>query len=79
MKKIGKLVGKRIKRVRTDRGLSQTDFGDKIGVTFQYVYCLENSIRRPSQSLVIAIGAVFGEDKEAGEILSDWLRTGRKG
>lgn len=72
MKKIGVGIGKRIKKVRSDRGLSQEAFGAQIGVSQRYVGMMEKGQRKPSQGLVIAISAVFGVD-------ADWLRTGRKG
>lgn len=70
LKKINAGVGKRIKQVRTQNGLSQEAFGARIGVGQTYIGMLEKGQRKPSQGLVIAISAVFGVD-------GNWLRAGR--
>jgi transcriptional regulator with XRE-family HTH domain len=71
MKKINGKVGERIKRIREDRGLTQADFGEVVGVSQRYVGMMEQGLRKPSKGLIIAICARFGENE-------DWLCSGRK-
>ena len=63
-------VGKRIKSVRAEMGLSQAKFGDLVGITWVYVSLLENGHRRPSRGLVLLIS------RESG-VSETWLRVGR--
>jgi transcriptional regulator with XRE-family HTH domain len=72
VKKINEGVGKRIKAIRTERGMSQQAFGAIIGVSQRYVGMMEQGLRRPSKGLIIAICARFKKDE-------GWLCSGRKG
>lgn len=69
-KKITAGVGKRIKEVRQELGMSQQAFADRIGLAQMYVSMLERGARKPSQVAIIAIAAKFDLDE-------NWLRTGR--
>lgn len=72
MKEINKGIGKRLKKLRSDKGMTQEAFGFEIEATQSYVGLMEKGLRRPSQWLVEYIAKVF-------EIDADWLRTGRNG
>lgn len=59
----------RIKKIRVDLNLSQTDFARQIGVSQQTLSSLENDTRPVSERNIISICSVFGVDEH-------WLRTG---
>lgn len=44
------VIGRQIRAFRTSKGLSQTDLGGKIGITFQQVQKIEKGINRISAS-----------------------------
>jgi len=72
LKKIIQGVGARILKLRIQRGLTQTEFGERIGVSQRYIAMLEKGDRLPSQALLIAMAAKFGFSE-------NYLRTGRNG
>src|SRR5580692_5640683 len=61
-------VGRRIRIQRMTRGMSQTELGEKIGVTFQQVQKYEKGVNRVGASrltriakvLGVSVGALFG-------------------
>ena len=66
------MIGDRIKTIRTDTGLSQAAFGERLGVSRDVVNNVENGrLKRPSQkeSLYKLICREFGVNEQ-------WLRTG---
>ena len=66
----GDTLNSRIKEIRLDNNLNQTDFGSKIGVKQTTVAGWENGVRIPSDSAVLSICREFN-------INEDWLRTGQ--
>jgi len=62
-------LGKRIKELRKDQGLTQTEFGEKIGVKGNTVTGYENGTRRPSDSVINYICLIF-------DVNQTWIRTG---
>lgn len=54
------MVGAKIRIFRMSRGLSQTDLGDRIGVTFQQVQKYEKGANRVGASRLSHIAAVLG-------------------
>lgn len=64
-----KKVGKRIKAIRKDQGLTQTEFGSQIGVKGNTVTGYENGTRCPSDAVINSICLIFNVDQT-------WLRTG---
>lgn len=64
-------IGPRIKELREDRGLSQERFGERIGVTQQYVGALEMGKRFPGPALVFMISKKF-------RVKERWLKTGQE-
>lgn len=69
MKTDAKEIGKRIKALRKREKLTQTEFGEKIGVKGNTVTGYENGTRRPSEAVINYICLIFNVDQT-------WLRTG---
>lgn len=59
----------RIKEIRKANGLTQTDFGEKIGVKGNTITGYETGIRSPSDAIIVSICREFGVNES-------WLRTG---
>ena len=59
-----------IKTLRKELGLTQTKFGERIGVKGNTITTYENGTRTPSDAVVLAICREFSVSEE-------WLRTGR--
>lgn len=59
----------RIKAVRKHENLTQTQFGERIGVKGNTVTGYENGIRTPSDAVIMAISKEF-------HVSEEWLRTG---
>jgi transcriptional regulator with XRE-family HTH domain len=55
-------VGRRVRVERIARGLSQTELGNRIGVTFQQVQKYESGANRISIGRLTRIGRLFGVD-----------------
>jgi transcriptional regulator with XRE-family HTH domain len=53
-------VGRRIRIQRMTRGISQTELGEKIGVTFQQVQKYEKGVNRVGASRLTKIAKVLG-------------------
>lgn len=62
-------MNERIKQVRADRGLTQEQFANMIGLTRNYVARIEIGDREPSDRTIADICRVFG-------VSEVWLRTG---
>lgn len=62
-------IGKRIKQIRKDHRLTQTEFGEQIGVKGNTITGYENGTRQPSDAVISIICLIFGVDQT-------WLRTG---
>ena len=50
----------RVRELRTERGWSQTELGERLGVSRQTVNAIENERYDPSLPLAFAIAKVFG-------------------
>ena len=59
----------RIKQVRKDAGLTQVEYGKRLGVAGNTVTNYENGMREPSNAIIAAICREFNVNEE-------WLRTG---
>lgn len=59
----------RIKRVRKENGLTQVEFGEKIGVKGNTVTNYETGLRNPTDAVILSICREFNVNEE-------WLRTG---
>lgn len=62
-------IGKRIKEVRKDQRMTQTEFGVQIGVKGNTITGYENGTRSPSDAVINNICLVFSVNQT-------WLRTG---
>jgi transcriptional regulator with XRE-family HTH domain len=68
-------VGRRIRIQRISRGISQTELGEKIGVTFQQVQKYEKGVNRVgagrltriAKVLGVSVGTLFGATGSAAE------------
>lgn len=56
------LLGKRIKSLRKERGLTQQELGDLINVTKVSICCYENETRVPTLETLLALAQVFKVD-----------------
>jgi transcriptional regulator with XRE-family HTH domain len=56
---VDKLVGQNIRIIRQGRGMSQTELGRMIGVTFQQVQKYENGTNRVGSGRLFKIASVF--------------------
>lgn len=58
--KIDVLMGARVKRLRINRGISQTDLGSSLGITFQQIQKYEKGANRISTSRLFQMAQAFG-------------------
>ena len=63
-------MNERIKAIRENFGLNQTDFGARIGVKQTTVAGYENGTRTPIDAVILTICREF-------HVNEDWLRTGQ--
>ena len=76
-------IGRRVCAFRIARGLSQSQLGDKIGVTFQQIQKCEKGVncvggsrlKKIAGALDLPIGALFGEDDKGDPRAPDRLFT----
>ena len=61
----------RIKQVRKSQNLTQTAFGDIIGVKGNTITNYETGLRNPTDAVIKSICREFGVSEE-------WLRTGKR-
>lgn len=59
----------RIKAIRKHYNLTQTEFGDRIGVKGNTITNYENGLRNPSDAIIVSICREFNVNE-------DWLRSG---
>lgn len=59
------IIGERVRSLRLQRGLSQTNLADKIGVTFQQVQKYEKGVNRIGGGRLVRIAAILGVDISA--------------
>jgi len=58
---------KKIKELRQRLNLSQTAFGDLLGITRIYVYYLEKGVKKPSKTLRLLLDCVEERLKRKGK------------
>src|ERR1700694_3753708 len=68
-KPVDRVVGRRVRMLRVSRGLSQSDLGRKLGVTFQQVQKYENGANRISASKLYETAGVLGV--EVAQLFTD--------
>lgn len=75
MSNLGEHLGRRIKALRSDRGLSQVDLADAAGTSEEWIRKLERGARAPSlatldavsRALGVTVSALFaGADQQSG-------------
>lgn len=59
MSRFEKLIGKRLKEIRKERGLSLEEVGQAIGVTGSHISQIEKGVRQPSLQLIAAFAEFF--------------------
>ena len=62
-------VGRRIKEIRLNKGLTQKDFADSLGIVQGFLSGIEREKKTPSDTLLIALCNLY-------EINASWLATG---
>lgn len=60
----------RIKQIRKSNGMTQVEFGEKVGVKGNTITNYENGIRTPTDAVILSICREF-------DINEEWLRTGK--
>lgn len=63
-------IGDRIKLLRNELGITQKEFGERIGISANYVSELEYGKTKPSFLVLLAIEYRYG-------VSMDWLETGK--
>lgn len=63
-------VGRRIKEIRQNRGLTQKDFADSLGIVQGFLSGIEREKKTPSDTLLIALCNLY-------EINESWLASGQ--
>ena len=66
----------RLPALRAERGWSQGELAEKLGVSRQTVNAVETERYEPSLSLAFKIARLFGEDLE--DIFDDGIRSRKK-
>jgi len=57
---VDKIVGRNIRLYRLAKGLSQTDLGNKVGITFQQIQKYEKGVNRVGSGRLFEISRVLG-------------------
>lgn len=70
LRKEGRYLNYRIREIRKDNNLTQTEFGERIGVKGNTVTGYEKENRIPSDAIILSICREFNVNEE-------WLRTGQ--
>ncbi len=65
-------IGKNIRRLRQEKGITQTELAQKLGVTCQAVSKWETSVNFPDIALVPRIAELLGVT--IGELFAEWER-----
>ena len=53
-------VGRNVQRLRTEKGWSQEEFADEVGIHRTYVSGVERGVRNPSITMVAKLAAALG-------------------
>ncbi len=62
-------LGRRIKSIRNEHGVTQKEFGSRLGISHAHVSNIESGKDTPSDNLIKLMSREFGVNEE-------WLRTG---
>ena len=55
-----KLIGKRVKEVRTEKGISQADLAERCKTSAQYLSQIENGRKQASLQTLVSVAEVLG-------------------
>ena len=55
-----KLIGKRVKEVRTEKGISQADLAERCKTSAQYLSQIENGRKQASMQTLVSVAEVLG-------------------
>ena len=55
-----KLIGKRVKEVRTEKGISQADLAERCKTSAQYLSHIENGRKQASLQTLVSVAEVLG-------------------
>jgi transcriptional regulator with XRE-family HTH domain len=58
--KVDKIVGRNIRAYRLTKGLSQTELGDQLGISFQQIQKYEKGMNRVGSGRLFAISKILG-------------------
>ena len=65
-------IGKRIKRYRTDQGISQEELAERIGTIHKHISNMEIGIKGPSLEMLVMLANAL--DVSADDLLTDNLK-----
>lgn len=71
-----KHIGNNIKKIRKERGLSQIDLADKVGISRTYMSDIERGAKNASMKTIVNIANVL--DVDISKIMSDTTTVGKK-
>ena len=64
-------LGKRVKRLRKEQGIKQTELADSLGISYQYMSMIETGKRQLSLSLLVDLANRLGANQDMQDILED--------
>ena len=53
-------LGQRVKKIRKERGIRQTELADALGISYQYMSMIETGKRQLSLALLVALANALG-------------------
>lgn len=65
-------IGERIKRLRKEKGFSQAELGEKVGLGDRAISSFETERNSPSNEIIVKFSEIFG-------VTTDYLLTGKEG
>jgi transcriptional regulator with XRE-family HTH domain len=69
-------LGQKIKRFREQAGLSQTQLGDKLGISYQQIQKYERGVNRVSVETLMRMARALGQPVVAFLEAGDWAGKG---
>ncbi len=78
---IENLIGSKIKQIRFDNDLTQTEFSEKLYASQGYISGIENGIYKPSQKFLTLVKILFNVPNDYFDVTPNELvgRTNQKG
>jgi transcriptional regulator with XRE-family HTH domain len=72
-----KLIGANVRALRHERGWSQEEFGDRVGLHRTYVSQIERGVRNPTASVIERLAIAL--DVRPSTLFANWQPPGRVG